>query len=558
MIRVQELLERLESDEDDRTEFKRHLPRASDVLPSIVALANGPGEGWIVFGVDENRDIVGVLDADGLKRRLNDLCEEACEPSLSPDLESIKTDAGTVVVMRILGDERKKPYRQRERDTYWLREGNRNQLVTREEAARFIEEQYRVWFPLLTNIVARRFRSLYDVSLSLKPLNIIIGPNASGKSNFFKLLQFVHDIVAKGNWGPYDEIGNHMVWYGDEDQRGTRPNQFEVHLEIKLPEQHGHFVPVYHMTIQLDKAKPHLSQEKVELKLKAVDRTPVAFINRDGERVEHYVEQEGGYKAEETRLSTRTAALREYGRDAVFPPLAALYRFIDGWRLFDVDVKAARRSAVVVEKPEAIPQLNSDAGNLSAFLQALSLHNPDILEEIQDRLGRAIGFPKAVETAHRPSLAGGPGRANIVFRESAFPDVPIPSESISDGTIRLFAHLAALLGDPAASLICIEEPNHGLHPHLMLRLADAVRSVVDISPNDVGECHRPQVIFTTHSPDFLDCFDLETESHYLQVFVTERDMGTGKTKFKAVDAEEYAHWLDEYRLGELVRMGLIR
>jgi predicted ATPase len=191
-------------------------------------------------------------------------------------------------------------------------------------------------------------------------------------------------------------------------------------------------------------------------------------------------------------------------------------------------------------------------------LQALALHDPDTFSEIQDRLGRAIGFPEAVETAYRPSIAGGPGRANLVFRETAFPDVVIPPESVSDGTIRLLTHLAALLADPSASLICIEEPNHGLHPHLMLRLADAVRSVVDIVADDDGEYRRPQVIFTTHNPDFLDCFDLEVEANYLRVFVAERDLDSGRTAFRTVEGKELAHWLDEYRLGELVRMGVIR
>jgi predicted ATPase len=559
MLRVQDLLERLEKGEDEQTEFRQYFSRDSDILPSIVALANGPKEGWLVFGVDETGGIVGVLDAGGLVRRLSGLCREACEPSLSPDLEIIKIDdASRVVVLQILGVEQEKPYREKERGTHWLRRGSRNQSVTYEEAARSVEERHRVWFPILRTLVAKRFRSLYDVCLPLKPLNIIIGPNASGKSNFFKLLQFVYDVVGRGTWEPYDETGNHMFWYGTEDQAEKRISQFEVHLEIELPEQYGRFVPFYLMVSQLDQARLHLSQETVKLKLDATDRESVDFVSRDRERVEHYVKQNGEYEAIDTVLPMRTAALREYGRNAQFLPLAALYRFIDGWRLFDVDVKAARQSAVSAQSPKSIPQLDSDAGNLSAFLQALAHHSPEVLEEIQDRLERAIGFPKALETVYRPSLSGGPGRTSIIFREDAFPDVPIPSESISDGTIRLLAHLAALLGDPAASLICIEEPTHGLHPHLVLRLADAVRSVVDVEPNDAEDVRRPQVFFTTHSPDFLDCFDLEGEADYLQVFIAGRDLKSGKTTFRPVNAKELAHWLDDYRLGELVRMGLVR
>lgn len=421
------------------------------------------------------------------------------------------------------------------------------------------EKQCRVRSPLLREMTAARFRSLYDVRLALKPLNILIGPNASGKSNLFKALRFVRDIVVGGEWKPYDAAGHHLLWYGLEDT-GTRPEQFAIGLTFELPEQSGTSPPAYRLSVQSRPARTHLLEESLHLKLRATDREAVEFIQRRGERVRRYVEQpDGNYVPKETWLSPRTAALREYGRDARFPPVRALYRFIEGWRFFHTDVEAARQSAIAAREPDEIPPLAGDASNLSAFLHALRSLDPDRFDEIQDRLGQAIGFPEAVELDHRPSVTGGTGEATVTFREQAFPQTPIPPESISDGTIRLLAHLAALLGDPEATLICIEEPNHGLHPYLMLRLADALRSVVDVEPDDKStDLRRPQVILTTHSPDFLDCFDLEREADYLQVFIAERDLADGKTWFRPVDAKKLAHWLDEYRLGELVRIGVVR
>jgi predicted ATPase len=560
-VSVEELLDRIKVGEDEWTEFKRHLAAADDVLPSIVALANGPTEGWIIFGVNDEGRIVGVLGADKLKRDLIDLCRKQCEPPLKPEVEILETDAGKVVIARVRGREQDKPYQQKDRKVYWLRKGAQNQSATQKEIERFIEEQYRVWSPLLRELTAERFRSLYEVQLSLKPLNIIIGPNASGKSNLFKALRFIRDIVVKGEWRPYQEAGDHLFWYGvEEDDREKHPDQFAIGLTTELPEQLGRLPPTYRLAVQFESERLSLLEESLCLKLAAAEREPVMFIQRDGQQVKYYVEHKRGeYDVRETRLSTRVAALREYGRDAQFAPIAALYRFVEGWRLFDIDVQAARQSAVGAEKPDRIPALAGDASNLSFFLYALSRLDPDRFDEVQDRLGRAIGFPEAVTTSHRPSLTGGLGQASIIFRERAFHEVSIPPESISDGTIRLLAHLAALLGDPAATLICIEEPNHSLHPHLMLRLADALRSVVDVEPdNNSANLSRPQVILTTHSSDFLDCFDLETEADYLQVFVAERSPVDGKTTFKPVNAVELSHWLNEYRLGELVRMGVVK
>ena len=118
--------------------------------------------------------------------------------------------------------------------------------------------------------------------------------------------------------------------------------------------------------MQIAFRKPELEEESLELKLAATEREPVQFLQRQGSQVKRYVLQaDGEYVVEETELSHRIPVLREYGRDASFPPVSAVYRFIDGWRFLDVDVKAARESAVSGEAPVGIPRLSDDASNLS-------------------------------------------------------------------------------------------------------------------------------------------------------------------------------------------------
>ncbi len=559
MVSTEELLKRIESGEDERTEFKRSFDTAETLLPVIVGMANGPSEGWVIFGVDDEGNIVGVLRAEELRQDLINVCQQECEPPLMPEVEVVEiVDVGKVVVLHVQSKEQDKPYRQKKRDAYWLRRGGNDVLATPEEMERFIEEQYRIRSPLLQKLTVRRFRSLYDVMLSLKPLNIIIGPNASGKSNLFHALRFVRDVVVDGKWKPYDETGSNLLWYG-MDETGNRPDRFTIELISELPEQRGRLSPAYRLTAQPAPGPVSLIEENANLKLSAIDREPVSFIERQEGKVQYYVESEGGqYALRQGRLSPRVSALREYGRDATFPPLAGLYSFIEGWRFFDIDAQAARQSSVIGKDPDRIPALSSDGSNLSAFLYALVHRNGDHFDEIRYWLARAINFVQTFESSRQPSLTGGPGKASLIFSEKAFAGLSIPPESMSDGTIRLLAHMAALLGDPHATLISIEEPDHGLHPHLMLRLADAIRSVVDVELDEGDETNRPQILLTTHSPDFMNCFDLEKETDYLQVFVAERDVGDGKTRLVPVNAVELAHWLKEYRLGDLVRMGVTR
>ena len=155
--------------------------------------------------------------------------------------------------------------------------------------------------------------------------------------------------------------------------------------------------------------------------------------------------------------------------------------------------------------------------------------------------------------------------ARYYFIEAPFGEArPIPPQSISDGTIRLLAYLALLLGDRSVSLACLEEPDHGLHPYLMLYLADILRQAValprdedDLPASDGNDLNlTPQILITTHSPEFMDCFDLKEEQDYLQVYIAERDE-RGRTVFTLATVEEFAPWLEKYRLGEAVRRRFI-
>ncbi|HEX9736342.1 MAG TPA: AAA family ATPase [Thermoanaerobaculia bacterium] len=84
---------------------------------------------------------------------------------------------------------------------------------------------------MLTDIAFTNFRSLRSVQLQLKPITLVIGPNASGKSNLFKALRFLHDAVAGDlrDWQSYDSLIDDLVWFGTDD-RGERPEEIETTL----------------------------------------------------------------------------------------------------------------------------------------------------------------------------------------------------------------------------------------------------------------------------------------------------------------------------------------
>ncbi len=566
---IEEVLrERISAGENRWTAFKTDFTSVSAVLPAVIAFANGVFEGWIIFGVTGTAEagaaeIVGVPDPERLQAQLENLCLQHCAPPLTPKIETVETARGAVVVLRVYGNDNAKPYRQKELEAYWVRQNGRNELVTADEALAFVEQQHRVFSPLLREIHITGFRSIFDSSIELKQLNIIIGPNASGKSNLFKALRFVHDLASEGIGKGHQEMARHLFWYGTSDE--IEP-QFTFDLTMAVPGQQGRFAPRYELAIKQARDRLIIDRERLMLRLHSIG-PEIAFIDRQAGKVERYAEhpnsdpenQHPRYLPVQGKLPLRTAALATYGRETTFPPLENLYRFIQGWRFLQVDPRAARESVIPESIGEEIPALQNNAGNLSAFLYALK-HNEttnDLFEEIQERLHSAIRAAQSLTTTLRASVTGGTGKAEIAFNETFFPGRAIPAESMSDGTLCLLSTLAVLIGDPGAALICLEEPDRGLHPHLMLWLADAIRSVVDLEPeSDDQEFRRPQIVITTHSPDFMDCFDLRAEASYLQVFIARRDE-EGKTTFEPVTAEEFAPWLDEYRLGDLTRKNIL-
>lgn len=130
------------------------------------------------------------------------------------------------------------------------------------------------------------------------------------------------------------------------------------------------------------------------------------------------------------------------------------------------------------------------------------------------------------------------GYVEIFFQESNF-NAPIPATRLSDGTLRYLSLLAILLHPNPPPLICIEEPELGLHPDILPSLTDLLKEAAQ----------KTQVIITTHSADLID--DLTDMPEAVLVF----DKVQGSTTVNRLDKNELSEWLTKYKLGQLWRSG---
>lgn len=118
---------------------------------------------------------------------------------------------------------------------------------------------------------------------------------------------------------------------------------------------------------------------------------------------------------------------------------------------------------------------------------------------------------------------------------------PVPATRLSDGTIRYLCLLAVLCHPEPPPLVCLEEPELGLHPDLLSRLADLL----------VEASHRMQLIVTTHSDALVDGLTKVPEA----VVVCEKR--NGSTNLSRRTSAELTRWLKDYGLGQLWRSGEI-
>jgi len=150
----------------------------------------------------------------------------------------------------------------------------------------------------------------------------------------------------------------------------------------------------------------------------------------------------------------------------------------------------------------------------------------EMVERLQDLYEGVDDFDVSIEG----------GSVQVFFTEG---DFPFPATRLSDGTLRYLCLLAILCDPEPPPLICIEEPELGLHPDVLPKLADLM---VDAS-------QRTQLIVTTHSDIMVDAMTERPES----VVVCEKH--GGQTSMKRLDRQELATWLEKYRLGELWTRG---
>ncbi len=367
-------------------------------------------------------------------------------------------------------------------------------------------------------------------AIDLKPLNVLIGPNGSGKSNLIEAIELLHAAPTAFAAAIRDGGGvQEWLWKGG---KAARPATMEAIIVGPGNEPDLR----YRLTFAANGQRTEVIDEVVEEAEKRDDNeTEVSFFYRfqhgrpalsiktgNGVREERRLKRED-LKPDESVLSQRKGA-------DVYPEITWLGQQFDRIQTFR-EWSFGRSVALRQPQPADLPSdlLLPDSRNLGLVLN--EIEHTDVGVEFNNMLGRFL--PRYERFSTR--IQG--GTVQLYLHEAGLKS-PMPLTRLSDGTIRFMAILALLLSPTPPPLLCIEEPELGLHP-------DAVSLLADLF---VSASSRTQIIVTTHSDALVSSLTDVASS----VLVCEH---RGGTQLERVDPDKLKHWLERYRLGEIWRIG---
>lgn len=339
---------------------------------------------------------------------------------------------------------------------------------------------------MLNEIKIKGYKSIRDLSLELKPINILIGANGVGKTNFISFFKLVNNI------------------YEQRLQNYTMQNRAEnlLHYGVKHTEEiYGYLrfaANAYSFTLQpRNNGSMFLAEES-----SWYSSSPFKQYNID----------ESGIKGS---TAFRDKWLRGYLQSY------KIYHF------HDTSKGAPLRSVADVNDNRI---LKEDGGNLPAYLYLLQQKHPKTLKRIELVVQSVMPYFERFDLAPQEL----DNKIELVWNDVENPDKYFAANDLSDGSIRFIALTTLLLQPELPKVIIIDEPELGLHPVAITKLAGMIKSAA------TRGC---QMIISTQSVNLINQFDADD--------IITVDRKDGQSVFNRLDKTTLESWLENYSIGEL-------
>lgn len=340
----------------------------------------------------------------------------------------------------------------------------------------------------LEKVHIKNFLSLRNVTLPLKPLTVLVGPNASGKSNALRPLRLFNGMLMFETPLTKADFLKDRLWAGGADYITC-----ELHAKVKKK------LAQYTLMFKANGENLSIDEELLVNTIKVI-----SIQNGKGQ-----VWDEDGKK--ETKYTSNKLALRSAGDYGHKPVTIALTEFIRGWEFYDFEPNHIRAS------PNKFSPITNDVRE-SLRLNPYGVNIPDILwnwyEDTPEDF-RYVSEALSAATNINIDYRKIDGEFHLCFLEGYKKAIPLTNGS--DGTLRLLAYNTLLNQPELPPLIAIEEPERNLHPGALKDIAYILEKLAE----------RTQVIITTHSSQLLDTFNSNDLSDWLGVLLLRNRPGPG-------------------------------
>ena len=359
---------------------------------------------------------------------------------------------------------------------------------------------------MIEQVCIRNYKSMKDADVKLGHLNVLIGSNGVGKSNFISFFELVNAILNK-------RLGSYVVKRGGFDRF--------LYQGQKHSKSMGALIDFANTNAFFFCLKPTIENK--------------AYIDYSGDFFNTKKEQTKDYKnlwnktlwdnaVEESGILESKEWRAKYLRD--FLKSFIVYHFQD------TSITSSMRAECNIGDNMA---LRHDASNLAAYLFRLQNNEPQSFRLIEGVIRSIVPYFKGFILRENPNKQG-----YITLEwEERDSDTYLDANSFSDGTLRFIALATLLLQPNLPDTIIIDEPELGLHPTAINKFAAMVRRA----------SQKAQIILATQSVNLVNCFEPE------DIIVVDRK--ENQTVFNRLDKEMLSVWLEEYNIGDIWEKNII-
>ncbi len=388
--------------------------------------------------------------------------------------------------------------------------------------------------------------------IELRPLNVLIGPNAAGKSNLIEALGLLRatpedltEPIRRGGgirawiWKGSEERGEKIVrTLAGQDlvaaieatvsyPKGPMPLRYRLRLTAV-----GQRMQLVDEAIE-DEEPVRLDQNELNFYYRYQQGQPVLNVRtlpseseKAGDRIQRSLQRED--------LNPELSVLSQIKGPDHYPELTYLGNQFGRIKLYR---ESSLGGIIAFRQPQQADLsedfLNENANNLALVINNLQ-NQPGTKQAILKNLKKFYENVTDLST----KISG--GTVQLFLHEKGLKE-SIPATRLSDGTLRYLCLLTLLCHPTPPPVLCIEEPEIGLHPDIFSTLGDLF----------IEASERTQLIVTTHSDALVSGLSETPES----VLVCERDQWG--TQLRRLSKDRLEEWLEKYHLGDLWRMGEI-